>query len=357
VWFALVAAKECQGDLGQLGERLADETVVAHHGRDSAERKGCHLRDLQERLASAGLTVEDVVTAAGELAQKELRRARERVLKPTEREREWSKAMRDTPRERRWAQALRGAWPQFPIDPRPYAKEIGAQFKTAKFYGENASFGVVRKLDAFLDRADNLVAAERFADAQALLRAWMTVVIELMARADDSFGCIGDCFRRGLAAYLKLPLDRTGIEEPVFFSDLLTLLIWEDYGFTWGHTEGYFQGLTRAQGDWCIAFLRQQIDGLRADRLTYPSEKALTLLGQVVAEQDRFDDFESVAREMGAREWQRIIRLADRAVKKRKRPLARQVFEAALTAGAHLDFLRKKYEKLKQGHWSPDPRK
>jgi hypothetical protein len=188
------------------------------------------------------------------------------------------------------------------------------------------------------------------------LRAWLTVVIELMEMADDSYGCIGESFQQGFKTYLNLPLAQTGIDEAVFFADLLSLLIWEDYGLTWRPSEGYFRGLTGPQGDWCIGYLRQQIEELRADYLSYQSEKALTVLGQVVAEQERLDQFEGVAREMGAREWQRIIRLADRAVKKRNRPLACQVFEAALTSGPHLDFLRKKYEQLQRGKWNPDPR-
>jgi hypothetical protein len=44
-------------------------------------------------------------------------------------------------------------------------------------------------------------------------------------------------------------------------------------------------------------------------------------------------------------------------MKRRKKPLAIKVFEAAMTKGHHLDFLTKKFEKLKQGHWSPDPKK
>ena len=119
----------------------------------------------------------------------------------------------------------------------------------------------------------------------------------------------------------------------------------------------YFKGLTPDQGDLCIEHLRRRIDELRAEDLEYQAEEALTILSQVVAEQERFDLFEDLAREMGSREWQRIIRLADRAVKKRKRPLASRVFEAALTEGSHLDFLGKKYEQLKSGKWSPDPRK
>jgi hypothetical protein len=185
----------------------------------------------------------------------------------------------------------------------------------------------------------------------------MTAVVELMGHADDSFGAIGMSFGEGLAAYLKIPPDRTGTPEDVFFPDLLDFLIWEDYGLTNKQIEGYFKGLTPAQADLCIGHLRRRIEELRTDDLEYESEKALTLLGQVVTEQERFDLFEDLAREMGARHWRRIIRLADQAVKRHKRPLACKVFEAALSEGTHLDFLQKKYEQLKSGAWSPDPRK
>jgi hypothetical protein len=208
-----------------------------------------------------------------------------------------------------------------------------------------------------VERADKLQKSGKDAEAQALLRARMTVVIELMEHADDSYGSIGMSFDDGFGAYLKIPLDKTGIAEGVFFHDLLDFLIWEDYGLTNDRIEGYFETLTPAQADICIEHLRRQVDELRDDDLEYQSEEALTILGQVVAEQERFDLFEGLAREMGSREWQRVIRLADRAVKKRKRPLACRVFEAALTEGSHLAFLAKKFEKLKQGHWSPDPRK
>ena len=47
------------------------------------------------------------------------------------------------------------------------------------------------------------------------------------------------------------------------------------------------------------------------DDLDYQSEEALTFLGQVIGEQERFDEFEAVAKQMGSRAWKRIIRLAD----------------------------------------------
>jgi hypothetical protein len=83
----------------------------------------------------------------------------------------------------------------------------------------------------------------------------------------------------------------------------------------------------------------------------------LTLLGQIVAEQNRFERFEELARHMGTRHWKRIVVLADRAIKKRQRQLAVAVFEAALSLGMHEGFLRRKYEQLKKGKWSPDPRR
>jgi hypothetical protein len=79
-------------------------------------------------------------------------------------------------------------------------------------------------------------------------------------------------------------------------------------------------------------------------------------LGQVVAEQERFDEFENLARQMGSRAWRRIVRLADSAMKRQKKPLALKVFEAAMTKGDHLDFLTKKYEQLKKDKWNPDPK-
>jgi hypothetical protein len=107
--------------------------------------------------------------------------------------------------------------------------------------------------------------------------------------------------RNGFAQYLAMSLDATGVDARVFFHDLLTLLIWEDYGLTYAQTEGYFARLTPEEGDVCIDYLQQQMQELQDDDLDYQAEEALTLLGQVVAEQQRFDRFEELARHMGTR--------------------------------------------------------
>jgi hypothetical protein len=110
--------------------------------------------------------------------------------------------------------------------------------------------------------------------------------------------------------------------------------------------EGYFAELTPEEGDLCIDYVQQQVQELKDDDLDHQTEEALTLLGQVVAEKNRFDRFEALARHIGTRQWKRVIVLAARAVKTRKRQLAVAVFEAALSPGMHEGFLRQKYEQL-----------
>jgi hypothetical protein len=355
LWFALVADADFEGSWERFVEHLR---VQKNQGGSSrlAERKLSHLRELERRLWQADVTISAIVAQVDQLPV-ELRRARNQILTREPREYEWSDAMRHTPRQRHYAYALRGFWPCFPVSPASYAERLASQFHTRRWFSENQSFGLARKLDAFLDDVASLSSQAQYAQAHAMLRAFLTVVIELMAVADDSFGCLGDSFRDGFAKYLAMPRDETGIDATVFFHDLLTLLIWENYGLTYEQTEGYFAGLTPDEGDLCIAYVQQQMQVLQADDLDYQYEEALTLLGQIAAEQHRFERFEALARDMGTRQWKRIVVLADRAVKQRKRPLAIAVFEAALSPGMHEGFLRQKYEQLKKGKWSPDPRR
>jgi hypothetical protein len=355
LWFALVADADFEGSWERFVEHLRWQKNQGGSNR-LAERKLSHLRELERRLRQADVAIRAIVAQVDQLPV-ELRRARNQVLTRAPREYEWSDAMRHTPRQRQYAYALRGFWPCFPVSPASYAERLASQFHTRRWFSENQSVGLARKLDAFLDDVTSVIQQAQYAQAHAMLRAFLTIVIELMEVADDSFGCLGDSFRHGFAHYLAMPRAETGIDTTVFFYDLLTLLIWEDYGLTYEQTDGYFAGLTPEEGALCIDYVQQQIQELQDDDLDYQAEEALTLLGQIVAEQHRFDQFEELARHMGTRHWKRIVVLADRAVKQRKRPLAVAVFEAALSPGAHEGFLRKKYEQLKKGKWSPDPRR
>jgi hypothetical protein len=267
LWFALVADADFAGSWERFVEHLRAQKATGL-ARDLVERKLSHLRDLQQRLRQAGVELRDVLEQA-DRSPVALRRARHQVLERAPRASEWSDAMRHTPRQRHYAYALRGLWPYFPVSPASYAERLAAQFHTHRWFSANQSFGLARKLDAFVADATNRLQHAQYAQAQAMLRAFLTVVIELMEVADDSFGCLGDSFRDGFATYLALPRDATGMDATVFFHDLLTLLIWEDYGLTYEQTDGYFEGLTPDEGDLCIAYVQQQMEELRGDDLDY----------------------------------------------------------------------------------------
>jgi len=358
VWYALLATERFEGDLERLALDLRQSRGM--FCSEDAKRKLSHLRDLQQRLTTAGLGVSDILAALPpDMAKAERRRAYGRIIRHNQRSYELSEAMQILPAERFCDIALRGLWAPFPVSPQPFYEQLRAKFNWRRCYEEDASWGLAKKLDAATEAACKLNDKEKFAEALAALRATLTVTIELVQIADDSFGCIGQSFEDAFKHYLALPRQKAGIPSEGFLTDLLELLIFEDYGFTYGHTDGFFATVTDEEGDFCQTYLRERISVLSFWDLEHQAEDALSIIGQIAAEQKRFDSFEPLAGEMGSREWQRIIRLADAAVRARKRDLADRVFQAALKPedGCHSDFLRKKHAQLLAGQWSPDPRK
>lgn len=356
LWFAIITVHDYEGDLDRVAEYFRKERS-GFRNREDATGKLSHLRDLQHRLRDTGVSITAVLEAASpDLVKHEERRAVGRVLKHNERQYERSVAMRCPPQDRLYPAVLRQHWSQFPVSPEPYAERLAKRFNWDRSYGENASHGLARKLDSETARAEKLVAKNSVAEALAMLRSLMTVAVELIAIADDSYGALGDSFQEAFTLYLRLPWRESGIEGEVFLRDLIDFLTWEDYGLTYRQTDGYFAGLSMAEADFCLAHLRKRCRELMALDLDYQAEEALTLIGQVVAEQQRLELFENLAREMAAEAWHRIILLADVAVKAGKTTLAKAVFEAALTHGPHLEFLRCKYDQLLADDWNPDPR-
>ncbi len=358
-WYALLTDNQFAGDLAGLARELR-ELRKGYMYSDDAKRKLSHLRDFQQRLTTAGVSIADVVAAIPpELAKAEARRAHGRIIKHNQRSYELSEPMRVLPKKKLYEAALRGMWGAFAVSPVSYYEALCASFNWRRCYEEDASWGLAKKLDAETASAASLAKKGKFAEALATLRSAMTVTLELAQIADDSFGCIGMSFQSMFEDYLAFPRDKAGITSENFLTDLLELLIFEDYGFTSGHTNGFFASLSREEGDVCLAYLRRRIPALLALDLDYQAEEALTLIGQVAAEQKRFDSFEVLATEMGAREWERIIRLADAAVRARKRDLAASVFSNALadSEGFHAKYLTQMFEQLQNGKWSPDLRK
>ena len=356
LWFAIVTVDTYESELDRLAEHFRTKRSCLT-GRETATGKLSHLRDLQQRLGEAGVSVSAVLDAAGPvLVKQERRRAVGRVIKHNERLYERSAPMLNPPQERLYPAVLREHWPQFPVSPERYAERFARRFNWNRIYGENASHGLARKLDSEAERAEKLLATNSIAEAMAMLRSLMTVAVELIAIADDSFGAIGDSFQEAFGVYLRLPWKESGIDAEVYLRDLTDFLVWEDYGLTYRQTDGFFVALSREEADLCLSHLRKRQAELMALDLDYQAKKALTLIGQIVAEQRRFELFEDLAREMAADEWHRIVQLVDVAETAGKRNLARAVFEATLTRGRHLDLLQRKYAQLQAGNWNPDPR-
>jgi len=117
-----------------------------------------------------------------------------------------------------------GFWPYCPVLSASHANRLAAHFQTRGECSENQSSGIVRKLDTFVDGVTALINQGQYGQAQTRLRTFLTVVIELMERADNAFGWIGDSLRGGCAPSLTLSLDATGNDATVFFHGLLTLL-------------------------------------------------------------------------------------------------------------------------------------
>ena len=57
-----------------------------------------------------------------------------------------------TPRLDLQARALRGYWSRFPVSPAVFAGPLARLYKSSGFYSEDQSFGLERKLSAFIER-------------------------------------------------------------------------------------------------------------------------------------------------------------------------------------------------------------
>src|SRR4029453_15938622 len=170
--FPVVADADFDGSLERFAEHLRGQKNQGGSSR-LGERKVSHLRELERRLRQANVEISAIV-AQIEQVPVELRRARTQVLTRAPREDEWSDAMRHTPRQRRYTYTLRGLWPYFPSSPSSYAARLASQFATHRWFSENQSFGLARKLDTFLDEVASVIQQDGYAQAQAVLGAFLT---------------------------------------------------------------------------------------------------------------------------------------------------------------------------------------
>ena len=270
-----------------------------------------HVRALRQTLNQGGWAPEQVLTEAEpSFLQKQARKARTKVIDMRFQSSEKSPWMIDTPRRQRTERAMRGYWDHFAISPAQYAGLLERQYKTSGYYSEHQSFGLKRKLSAFLHKHK---AGASMLQLVALYRAFLTVVIEKKGPVDDSFGIIGDLYGEVFDRYIQLDRHEIGMPLPIFLQDLIELILWEDYAFTWKREGPLFAGLASAEVPLVESILRQQWQELGKLELDYHAEKALTLLGSFYMQRRAFEQFVPLAEAMGTRAWERITTMAEMA--------------------------------------------
>jgi hypothetical protein len=344
LWFLVVLLNEFGGDWQKMITHFR-ENVTNIYIRHNTEAKLSHLRHLQETMQQAGLDPISVLgPEAMALLKKEKRHATNKVLKQELPWNDQSYWMIHTPSYIREERSRRGYWAHFAVSPEIYAQPLAALFKTHGLYEEDQSFALERKLSAHLDKQEKKASVPQLV---ALYRAFLTVMLEKIEIVDDSYGVIGDLYGQVLTGYIELPRDEIGVPLPIFFQDLVELVLWEDYGFTDDEIEEFVASLRPEEASMMEAILRDQRSELAALDLQYQAEKALTLLGLLAAEQEWVSQFVELAQEMGAREWRRIVRMADKVENAGRVDLATAVYETALLApGIHHDFLQKQYQEF-----------
>ncbi|MFO7684280.1 MAG: hypothetical protein R6X34_29975 [Chloroflexota bacterium] len=344
LWFLVVLLNEFDGDWQKMINYLRHNTQSTY-SRGSVEAKLSHLRHLQETIQQAVLDPISVLgPEAMALLKKEKRPAANKVLKQELPWNDKSYWMIHTPSYVREERSRRGYWEHFAVSPEIYAQPLAALFKTHGYYEEDQSFALERKLSAHLDKQEKKASVPQLA---ALYRAFLTVMLEKIEIVDDSYGVIGDLYGEVFTGYMELPRAETGVPLLIFFQDLVELVLWEDYCFTDAEMQKFLASLPPEEAVLMGSILRSQSAELAALQLEYQSEKALTLWGLLAAEQAWYSQFVELAQEMGARAWQRIVRMAEKAEQAGQVDLATAVYETALLApGVHHNYLQKKYQEL-----------
>ena len=344
LWFIVVLLTDFAGDWEQFANRFRADSRAPSLRRDAAEGLLNHLRGLRHRLAEAGVTP---AAALGpdrlSVLKRERRRARREIMEKSPKEQDKNTWMQHTPRKEREARAHRGYWPRFPISPGQYAGELERLFKTTGYYSEDESFGLQTKLSKFLQREQ---AKATPAEEAALDRALLTVLLDKMDMIDDSYGVIGELYAEIFEQYCQLGRTVFVAAPADFYQDLLELILWEEYGFGDEGQPAFFANLAPAEAELVESILRAQRQELSELALEYEAERALTLTGLVCTQQQQFDKFVDLARQMGSRRWERITSMSAMAEEHAHFDLALAVYEASLGPGQHEAYLRKHYAEL-----------
>ncbi len=343
LWMCLVVLLDYDGDLDRFEERLIGDMGVLHGGR-AAEAKWSHLVDLRRRLREVGVEPEDLVTAEHLADRTLVAKARRKVAVTGIERRAKTEAMIETPRVRLARRARYGSWGAFPVSPRPWYERFRRAVEVKHLVSADATFEKVATLEARLERLDRprLPVAERL----ALYRAAHTALIELMERADDSYGEVGRFRDDVWETYLEIEWRHTGIDPDVYHRDLCELLVWEQYGLGFRREALSFEQVAPEEVDALAGILLDLEREHRQVHLRWAADEAVCQVAWLLIATGRTDRFADAARRIGSDHWRPIVAMAESALARDGKEAAYRVFAAANRPGLHRTHLAEQCRRL-----------
>ena len=360
LWISIILESEaCNGDWDKLIDLIRPKKNSSYSLQNAFERLLSQIRFFQQKLLDKQLQAADILKRVLEMEEdadffnKQLKKAKSKILRLNFVEKDKTEAMNFTLKERKEQNGLRGNLLTYSdgealeAHPLEYLPIFEKKFKKGGFYNKHQSWKLKDKLEIFIEK---LIKKATINQSFAIYRAFMTVIIEKTECIDDSFGVIGDLAQQVLRAYLDLDRSKLQMNAEGFFKDLLNLLIWEDYGYFDEYWPDVFKNLSPYEIDAIEFILQSEKTELKEMGLDYQKANALNFLGMLYGRYLLFDKFIVLAEDMGTQRGARISTLAEIAEQHQKYDLAKAVYEAALKDKGtyHFNKVNDKYEKLKE---------
>ena len=344
VWIAILLDNHFDNKWDNLINHLYKNH--SYYNGNNCESMVAQINYLRDELSNKGLNPPDIIIDLDDdFLKKQKIKAKKKVIELSFQNKEKSKWMHNTPRNIFFKEALQGNWDILPVNPQKQAETLRKKFKKKTLYTKGQTHALEKKLASYIEKQEIKANLPKLF---ALYRAFLTVILENIENIDDSYGIIGDLSISVFEKYLELDWRQLPIDANGYFTDILKYVIWEDYGLTYEIYPAMFTKLTKSEIKEIELLLQTEREKLTKHHLTYEAENALTMLGSLYAKSRLFNKFVPIAKEMGARKWERILILSEAAEIKEEYEIALSVFDVAIKeSGSHAEYLRKEYTKLK----------
>ena len=296
LWLSIVIENKCDGELGTLKESLNQTKKQKRNYRTPCEELLSELAAYEKKLKKYQLTPPQILKGITEsklfesdFIKQQQRRAVRKILSFNFSPKDKTVAMENTPRKIKSRTAVEGTLHSFwngvefgteaaegmPAD---YSDIFRKKFKKVGFYTKHQTFALEEKLQKTLDK---LTKKASIFELFAIYRGFLTIVIQKTEQIDDSFGNIGQMAEDIFGLYIDL--DRTLLATPTedFYIDILSLMIWEDYGYFDSHYEKFFKELPAADIETVEYILTLEKEDLQELEFDYQEKVTLSFLAHL----------------------------------------------------------------------------